>query len=92
MPKRKRKKSPSRKTAELFIVRLSAVFMSYVFKAIGAGAIIGVSVFKSVLIAGIMGVASTFEYLTRGYINDGKLTKQEVDAAFQKVDAKMDES
>ena len=48
------------------------------FGAIAAGALIGVDVRQSILMAGIMGIATTFQYMARSYIDDGKMTSVEL--------------
>lgn len=65
--------------------------MAYAFNAIAAGALVGVNVGKSILMAGIMGVATTFSYMARAYIDDGKMSAQELNAAFEKTSNKLDE-
>jgi hypothetical protein len=46
----------------------------------------------AIFMAGIGGVASVIEGLSRAYLDDGKLTKEEIDAVFTKakVDAKKE--
>lgn len=95
--KRRRKKTRPKPFAavwgtEKFIVRLVAVFISYAFNAIAAGALVGVNVGKSILMAGIMGLATTFTFMARAYIDDGVMTEEELNFAFQKTSDKLDES
>jgi hypothetical protein len=66
--------------------RITAVFVASGLSVLGAGAIVGVDVIQAVLMAGILGVASVIEKLARSFIDDGKLTMDEVDEAFSKVD------
>ena len=54
----------------------------------GAGAIAGVPMWKACLMAGIGGVAFVVEGLARAYMDDGRLTKDEINAVFNKVDKK----
>ena len=54
----------------------------------GAGALLGISTFKSILLAGTIGVATVVESLARGFLDDGKLSTQEINEAFAKVDKK----
>jgi hypothetical protein len=49
---------------------------------VGVGAAIGIDVLQAALLAGIMGIANVVEDLARGYLNDGKLTNEEIDMAF----------
>lgn len=89
MAKRKKKRKLP-KSFEEFFVRLGAVFVAYAFNAIAAGALAGVNVFKSILMAGIMGVSTTFTYMARAYINDGAMSKTELDEAFKNTSNKLD--
>ena len=91
MPKRKRKKrNPVLKNITEFLTRLFAVFVAYAFQAIAAGALIGVDVRQSILMAGIMGIATTFQYMARSYIDDGKMTAVELNDAFNRTAEKLD--
>ena len=62
--------------------RMLALFLVTALATIGAGALIGIDTVQTALLAGIMGVANVIEDLARGYLNDGKLTKDEIDQAF----------
>lgn len=62
--------------------RMLALFLVTALATIGAGALIGIDTIQTALLAGIMGVANVIEDLARGYLNDGKLTKDEIDQAF----------
>lgn len=62
--------------------RIAAVFIASGLSVLGAGAVVGVDVIQAVLMAGILGVASVIEKLARSFIDDGKLTMEEVDHAF----------
>ena len=59
-----------------------SLFLVSAFATIGAGAVIGIDVLQTALLAGIMGIANVVEDLARGYLNDGKLTSDEIDKAF----------
>ena len=63
--------------------RILALFTVSALTTIGAGAIIGMDTLQTAILAGIMGVANVIEDLARGYLNDGKLSKDEIDSAFQ---------
>ena len=52
----------------------------------GAGAVVGISTAKAVILAGTLGVATVVDKLARGFLNDGKLTKEEINGAFAAVD------
>jgi hypothetical protein len=62
--------------------RILALFTVSALTTIGAGAIIGMDTLQTAILAGIMGVANVVEDLARGYLNDGKLSKDEIDSAF----------
>ena len=59
-----------------------SLFLVTALATVGAGAAIGINVLQAALLAGIMGIANVVEDLARGYLNDGKLTQEEVDQAF----------
>jgi len=69
-------------------MRIVATFAATGLSVVGAGAIVDVPLMKAVLMAGIGGVAFVVEGLARAYMDDGKLTKEEIDAVFRKVDKK----
>lgn len=70
------------------ILRIVATFAASGLGVIGAGAIAGVPMLTAVFMAGIGGVASVVEGLSRAYLDDGKLTKAEIDAVFTKAKEK----
>ena len=65
-----------------------AVFIANGLAIIGAGSIIGIDTFSSILLAGSLGVAKVTESLARGYLNDGRLTIDEIDDAFGSMSKK----
>lgn len=70
------------------LLRILATFAASGLGVIGAGAIANVPIWKAMLMAGIGGVALVVEGLSRAYLDDGKLTKDEINAVFSKVDKK----
>ena len=70
------------------ILRIVAVFTAQALSVIGAGAVAGVSTVKAMMVAGITAVATVIEKLARGFMNDGKLDLNEINAAFSAVDTK----
>lgn len=70
------------------IMRIIAVFAASGLSVIGAGAVVGISTAKAVILAGTLGVATVVERLARGFLDDGKLTVAEINAAFMAVDKK----
>ena len=70
------------------IMRIIAVFAASGLSVIGAGAVVGISTMSAVILAGTLGVATVVEKLARGFLDDGKLTVAEINAAFKTVDKK----
>jgi hypothetical protein len=70
------------------VLRIVAVFAASGLSVIGAGAIAGVELWKAVLIAGIGGVATVVEGLSRAFLQDGKLDVEEIDEVFASVEKK----
>jgi hypothetical protein len=68
------------------LARIIAVFAASGLSVIGAGAVVGISTVKAVILAGTLGVATVVEKLARGFLDDGKLTVNEINAAFSSVD------
>jgi hypothetical protein len=70
--------------------RILAVFAASGLTVLGAGAVVGVELWSAVFMAGILGVASVIERLARSFLDDGKLSLDEINAAFAKVDKNSD--
>lgn len=70
------------------ILRIVATFAASGLGVIGAGTIAGVPVWKAVFMAGIAGVATVVEGLSREFLDDGKLDLDEINEVFSKVDKK----
>jgi hypothetical protein len=76
---------------ELFLnvlLRILATFAASGLSVVGAGAIAGVSMAKAVMMAGIAGVATVIEGLSRAFLDDGKLTLTEINTVFSRFDKK----
>ena len=73
------------------LARIVAVFAASGLSVIGAGAVVGISTTKAVILAGTLGVATVVERLARGFLDDGKLTTTEINEAFKKVDKRNDD-
>jgi len=67
---------------KMIVARMIAVFVANGLAIIGAGSIIGIDTLSSVLLAGSLGVAKVTEALARGFLDDGKLTIEEINEAF----------
>jgi len=59
-----------------------AVFTVGALGTLGAGAIVGIDTWVSLSMAGLLAVASVAERLAREYLDDGKLTLDEINGAF----------
>ena len=68
------------------IFRIIAAFTASALGVIGAGAVAGISTIKAMSVAGITAVAAVVEKLARGFMDDGKLTLDEINAAFSAID------
>lgn len=62
--------------------RMVAVFTVGALGTLGAGAIVGIETWVSLSMAGLLAVASVAERLAREYLDDGKLTLDEINGAF----------
>ena len=63
------------------LFRIFALFGSSALAAVAGGAIIGVELWKSAALAGLMACAQVVEKLLRFSV-DGSLTKEEIEIAF----------
>ena len=73
-------------TIKNVIWRIVAVFTASGMAVLGAGAIVGIELMSAVFMAGILGVATVVEKLARSFLDDGKLTMDEINQAFAKAD------
>ena len=62
--------------------RILATFAVSALSVIGAGALVGVEIWQAALMAGIGGIATVVEALSRAYLKDGNLTYAEIDEVF----------
>jgi hypothetical protein len=69
--------------------RILAVFAASGLGVIGAGTIAGVELWQAVLMAGIGGVATVIEGLSRAFLTDGKLSEDEINNVFNDADEKV---
>jgi hypothetical protein len=69
-------------------LRIIAVFAASGLSVIGAGALAGVELWQAVFMAGVSGVATVVEGLSRAYLKDGNLSMEEIDEVFVAVDKK----
>ena len=76
------------KKIKIIIARMLAVFIANGLAVIGAGSLIGVDTVSAVLLAGSLGVIKVSEALARAYIDDGKITLDEINESFAIMDKK----
>lgn len=76
------------KTTYNILMRIVATFAASGLGVIGAGAIAGVPIWKACFMAGMAGVATVVEGLSRAFLDDGKLSSTEINQVFTKVDKK----
>lgn len=69
-------------------LRILAVFAASGLGVVGAGAIANVPIWKAMIMAGVAGVATVIEGLSRAFLDDGKLSVSEINEVFNKVDKK----
>jgi len=70
------------KKVQDILSRMVAVFTVGALGTLGAGAIMGVETWVALSMAGLLAVASVAERLAREYLDDGKLTLDEINGAF----------
>lgn len=78
------------KKARTVAGRIFATFLATGLGVVAAGSIAGVELWQSFMMAGIGGVATVVEALSRAYLKDGKLSMEEIDEIFAQADAKLD--
>lgn len=79
------------KTISNILLRIIATFAASGLSVIGAGAVAGVPLWKACFMAGMAGVATVVEGLSRAFLDDGKLSASEVNQVFNKVDKKAEQ-
>ena len=68
------------------MARMVALIIMQMMGAIGSGAVLGLEVWQSAVMAGVMGVATVAEALARAYMTDGSISTSEIDDSFGKMD------
>jgi hypothetical protein len=81
----------SKKIMKDVVLRSFALFLVTALPAIGAGSFVGIAPIHSAVIAGALAVSRIATDLAKAFLDDGKLTQEEVDAIFRKAN-KKDES
>jgi hypothetical protein len=67
------------------LLRIVATFVASALGVIGAGAIGGVPPVLAATMGGILAVAKVIELLSLAFLEDGKLSQDEINAAFQQT-------
>ena len=67
------------------LMRILATFVASVLGTIGAGALVGANPYISACIGGLLAVAKVVERLSIAFLEDGKLSLDEINAAFSQV-------
>ena len=85
--RRKRRKGLSTwgKIKQIFW-RMIATFTANGLATIGAGTLVGIEILDAVILAGTRGCVKVAEDLSRAYLDDGKLSLDEINLAFSKLD------
>jgi hypothetical protein len=65
--------------------RIVATFIASALAVIGAGSIIGIDVWLSAALGGLLAVAKVVEKLALAFLEDGKITRSEVNMIFSQV-------
>ena len=82
--KTKKKNSNFHLSIDIFW-RVIATFIASALGVIGAGAIIGVDVWLSAALGGLLAVAKVVEKLALAFLEDGKIDRDEVNMIFSQV-------
>ena len=66
-------------------LRIVATFVASALGVIGAGSIMGVEIWVAAAMGGILAVFKVIELLALAFLEDGKLTVDEINAAFRQT-------
>ena len=75
-------KMKSLENLKQILLRILATFAANALTIVGAGAIAGIPLWKACFVAGIGGVATVVEKMARAYMDDGKLSVDEINTIF----------
>lgn len=67
------------------MLRIVATFVASALGVIGAGSIMGVDLYVAAAMGGILAVFKVIELLAIAFLEDGKLTLDEINAAFRQT-------
>ena len=85
MPERKKKKNSNIRLSIDIFWRVVATFIASALGVIGAGSIIGIDVWLSAALGGLLAVAKVVEKLALAFLEDGKIDRNEVNMIFSQV-------
>ena len=74
------------------VFRSFALFLVTALPAIGAGSFVGIAPLHSAFISGALAVSKILTDLAKAFLDDGKLTQEEVDAIFKKAGKKSEDA
>lgn len=67
------------------LLRIVATFIANALAVVGAGSIVGVELWLAAAMGGILAVFKVIELLALAFLEDGKLTEAEINAAFRQT-------
>jgi hypothetical protein len=67
------------------VLRIFATFVASSLAVIGAGSMVGVNIWISASMGGILAVFEVIKLLAIAFLEDGKLTEDEINAAFRQT-------
>jgi len=67
------------------LMRIFATFVASALGVVGAGSIMGVELYVAAAMGGILAVFKVIELLALAFLEDGKLTLAEINAAFRQT-------
>jgi hypothetical protein len=73
------------RNAKRLFFRLLATFAVSGLSIIGTGAILGIELWRAVLMAGIVGLIQVIEGIARAYLWDEEITYEDVDKIFKDI-------
>lgn len=91
VPIRRTKSKAAKKNSSKFLLtidifwRIVATFIASALAVIGAGSIIGIDVWVSAALGGLLAVAKVVEKLALAFLEDGKISRSEVNMIFSQV-------
>lgn len=84
-PRRKSANNSKVKLTIDIMWRIIATFIASALGVIGAGSIIGIDVWMSAALGGLLAVAKVVEKLALAFLEDGKISRKEVNMIFSQV-------